>query len=180
MTCIVGLLDGSRVLLGGDTCGSNGYSYESCDHSKVFKVGDFLIGGTTSFRMLDLLEYSLSIPYVTPSDEENMDKFMRTSFVSAVRTCMKDGGFTTYKNSVEEIGTFLVAYKNKLWRMQDDLSIITRNVYDSVGCGMYAAVGSLHTTEGMEVSAEDRVTKALEAAASIMTGVKGPYNILST
>lgn len=176
MTCIVGLLNGANVLIGGDTCGSNGYSYESCDHSKVFKVGDFLIGGTTSFRMLDLLEYSLVIPYVTPDDENNLDKYMRTTFVNAVKDCLKKGDF----GKPSEGGTFLIGYKDKLYRMQGDFSVINRAKYDSVGCGMYAAIGSLHTTEGTNYTAGERVTKALEAAASIMVGVNGPYNILST
>lgn len=180
MTCIVGLLDKSKVYIGGDTCGSNGYHYSSCDHPKVFRVGDFIIGGTTSFRMLDLLEYSLDIPFVKPSDEENMDKFMRTTFVNSVRDCLKKGGFCKIDRSEESGGTFLIAYKDKMYRMQDNFSIINRLKYDSVGCGMYAAIGSLHTTEGMKMLPEGRITVALEAAASIMTGVKGPFNILST
>jgi len=180
MTCIVGLLDGSRVILGGDTCGSDGFMYESCDHSKVFKVDKFVLGGTTSFRMLDLLEHSLKIPYVKPEDESNMDKFMRTSFVTAVRSCLKDGGFAETKNGAEAGGTFLIGYKNKLWRMQDDFSIINRNVYDSVGSGMYTAIGSLYTTNGIKMKPEDRVVKALEAAASLIASVKGPYNLIST
>lgn len=180
MTCIVGLLDKNKVYIGGDTCGSNGYSYESCYHSKVFKVVDFIIGGTTSFRMLDLLEYSLKIPFITPTDEANFDAFMRTSFVGAVRTCLKEGGYAKVSNSVESGGTFLIAYKDKLYRMQDDFSIINRKDYDAVGSGTYAAIGSLFTTKDLKMTPEARVTKALEAAESIMAGVKGPFNILST
>lgn len=180
MTCIVGILDNSACYIGGDTCGSNGYTYECCDHSKVFRNGDFIIGGTTSFRMLDLLEYSLTIPYIKPADAEDMEKYMRTAFVDAVRSCLKTGGFAKTNNSVESGGTFLIGYKNKLWRMQDDFSVITRTNYDSVGCGEVAAVGSLFTTKELGMKVEDRIETALKAAESYLVGVRGPFNILST
>ena len=91
MTCIIGLLDGGKVYLGGDSCGSNGFMYENCNRPKVFKVGEFIIGGTTSFRMLDLLEFSLVIPEGQPFANCNIDKFMRTVFVDTVRDCLKKG-----------------------------------------------------------------------------------------
>jgi len=180
MTCIIGLLNGSKVYLGGDSCGSNGYVYENCNHSKVFRVGEFVIGGTTSFRMLDLLEYSLALPEGQPVATVNMDKFMRTTFVETVRKCLKDGGFTKVNNGVEQGGTFLIGYKDKLYRMQDDFSIINCKDYDVVGCGDEAAKGSLFTTKAMKLKVEERITIALEAAESVLVGVKGPFTIIST
>ena len=198
MTCIIGVLDGGKVYLGGDSCGSDGYTYEDCCHSKVFKVGDFVIGGTTSFRMLDLLEYSLTLPEGQPFAKADMDKFMRTTFVNAVRKCLKEGGFVRFKDSVEQGGTFLIGYKDKIWRMQDDFSVISRFDYDAVGCGAQAAMGSLFTTKDLKVSTceeipivgelivndvmsvEDRITLAMKAAESVLVGVKGPFTIIST
>ena len=180
MTCIIGILDGSKVYLAGDSCGSNGYVYDNCNHSKVFKVGDFIIGGTTSFRMLDLLEFSLILPEGQPFADANIDKFMRTTFVNAVRQCLKDGGFANVSNNVEQGGTFLIGYKNKMWRMQDDFSVINRTDYDVVGCGSQAAMGSLYTTKEDLISIEDRINIAMGAAESIMVGVKAPFNIITT
>lgn len=180
MTCIIGVLDGSKVYIGGDSCSSNGYEYEDCNHSKVFKVKDFVIGGTTSFRMLDLLEYSLTLPEGQPFADADMDKFMRTTFVNAVRECLKTGGFAKVNNGVEQGGTFLIGYKDKLWRMQDDFSVISRCDYDVVGCGTQAALGSLFTTKNENMTVTERITIAMEAAESVLVGVKGPFNILST
>jgi hypothetical protein len=180
MTCVVGLLSGGKVYLGGDSCGSDSYTYENCNHPKVFKVGEFIIGGTTSFRMLDLLEYSLVIPEGRPTKLENMDKFMRTTFVDLVRSCLKNGGFCKIDNSVDQGGTFLIGYKDQLFRMQNDFSIITQVDYDVVGCGDAAAKGSLFTTKDVKMSVENRITKALESAESVVIGVKAPFHIIST
>ena len=181
MTCIIGLLSDGVAYIGGDSCGSNGWTEEDCAHSKVFRVGDFVIGGTTSFRMLDLLEYSLTIPEKRPWTDEDLEKFMRTAFVNAVRSCLKDGGFATKKSEAELGGTFLVGYKGHLWRVQNDYSIITRTKYDSVGCGQMVAFGSLFATETIgNLSAEHRVTAALLAAEEHVCGVRGPFNVLST
>lgn len=180
MTCVIGLLSDGVCYIGADSCGSDGYTYENCNRSKVFKVEDFIIGGTTSFRMLDLLEFSLIIPAVKPSELENIDKFMRTTFVNAVRQCLKTGGFCKIDNSVDQGGEFLIGYKDKLFRMQSDFSIITQIEYDVVGCGHQAAIGSLFTTKECEFSPSERIRIALSAAESIMIGVKGPFNIIST
>jgi len=180
VTCIIGVLDGGKVYLGGDSCGSDGYTYEDCCHSKVFKVGDFVIGGTTSFRMLDLLEYSLTLPEGQPFAKADMDKFMRTTFVNAVRKCLKEGGFVRFKDSVEQGGTFLIGYKDKIWRMQDDFSVISRFDYDAVGCGAQAAMGSLFTTKNENMTTHERIEIAMKAAESVLVGVKGPFTIIST
>lgn len=184
MTCIIGLLEDGVCYIGSDTCGSNGYTYENCNHSKVFRNGEFIIGGTTSFRMLDLLEYTFEPPFIKPSDEKDMERYMRTSFVNAVRICLKTGGFSKVQDTCRESGgTFLIGYKDKMWRMQDDFSIITRTGYDSVGCGGEVAIGSLWTTRELHIGKGDptqRILLALKAAESYLVGVRGPFNILST
>ena len=51
MTCIVGLIDGRRVWMGGDSAGVSGLDITVRADAKVFRNGDFLIGFTSSFRM---------------------------------------------------------------------------------------------------------------------------------
>ena len=66
MTCIIGYLDKKNKVswIGGDSLGSNGYVQSTESPSKVFRNKTFknvLIGGTTTFRHLDLLKYSDSL-----------------------------------------------------------------------------------------------------------------------
>ena len=83
-------------------------------------------------------------------------------------------------NEVESGGNFLVGYKDKLWQVQGDYSVLSHGEYDSVGSGETVAIGSLFTTSGTKMKSEDRVTKALEAAAHYVCSVKGPFTLLNT
>ena len=63
MTCIIGFVNKKNNVswIGGDSLGSNGYTKSVESPSKTFRNDTFknvLIGGTTSFRHLDLLKYS--------------------------------------------------------------------------------------------------------------------------
>lgn len=63
MTCIVGITDGRTVTVGGDSAGSDGWHVAVLSDSKVFQVGPYLMGFTTSYRMGQLLRYSLTDDY---------------------------------------------------------------------------------------------------------------------
>ena len=178
MTCIVGFIEGKTAYIGGDTFGSDGRTGCEVFRSKVFKVGNFVIGGTSSFRMLDLLEFSFEPRNPYPDDD--MDKYMRTIFVNAVRGCLSSGGFKTVENNVESGGNFLVAYKDNLWEIQNDFSVLNRRPYSAVGSGEQVAIGSLYTTEKMKLTPKQKITFALEAACKHVVSVRGPYTILNT
>src|SRR3546814_10742010 len=62
MTCIVGLVDDGKVYLGGDSAGVAGWSLTVRKDPKVFRVGDCIIGFTSSFRMGPLLAHSFQPP----------------------------------------------------------------------------------------------------------------------
>ncbi len=51
MTAIVGLVHNATVYIGGDSAGVSGYSMTVRADSKVFTIGPYLMGFTTSFRM---------------------------------------------------------------------------------------------------------------------------------
>ncbi|HZK68569.1 MAG TPA: hypothetical protein VFC36_03120, partial [Paludibacter sp.] len=119
MTCIVGMVDknSNRVIIGGDSASSGGSNVFIRKDPKVFKNGEFLIGCTTSFRMIQLLRFSLSLPEVT----KDIYEYMCTDFINEVRKCFKDGGYLQkYTNGDEKGGSFLVAYKNRLFKIEDD------------------------------------------------------------
>jgi len=52
--------------------------------------------------------------------------------------------------------------------------------YCAVGCGEDLALGSLHTTEGLNWTPADRIKRALEAAEKFSSMVQRPFHVLNT
>lgn len=172
MTCIVGIVDGSKVLIGGDSAGVGGLDIQNRKDVKVFTNGDFVMGCTSSFRMIQLLQYKLSPPKRHP--ETDVMRFMVTDFVESVRTLFREGGFTTKDKDVESGGTFLVGHAGRLFCIANDFQVGERaDGFDACGCGESYALGTLACTDGQP--AKDRITKALETAAHFSAGVRGPF-----
>lgn len=83
MTCIIGLADQGKVYIGADSIVSNGYTREITERSKVFRVGEFLIGSCGSIRMANVLQYHLSVRPI--EEHEDVDRYMVVAFVEGVR-----------------------------------------------------------------------------------------------
>lgn len=174
MTCIVGLETKSGVLIGGDSAAANGWEIDTTRLKKVFRNGKFLIGYTTSFRMGQLLQYKLS---VKPQKKKQSDlEYLATTFIDAVRKCLKDGGFKKVENEQEKGGQFLVGYKGILYIVDSDFQVNSSiDGFMAVGCGSDFALGSLWDTRNL--SPKKRVRQALKAAGHFSNGVCGPYYI---
>lgn len=176
MTCIAGLAINGVVYIGGDSAGVGGYSLTVRADRKVFRNGEFVFGFTSSFRMGQLLHHSLVPPKRHP--DTNVDKFMVTEFIDAVRKCLKDGGYASRENDVEAGGVFLVGYEGRLFRIDNDYQVgESADGIDAVGCGEDLAIGALSASAGKP---RDRVQMALQVAESRSAGVRGPFHIIST
>lgn len=184
MTCIVGLCHNDKVYIGADSCGSNSHTWLTVGNNKVFEVGEFLIGCTTSFRMIDLLTYSLTGVLQRPEDSD--DKFIRTTFINSVISCFKENNFGDDNRG----GNFLLGYRGKLYEIQDDFSVLNCPPQGhSVGSGEEAARGSLWTTvpgriklneeTALSLAPEQRVLLALSAAEASIATVRGPFVVMS-
>lgn len=178
MTCIIGLVSGSHVYIGGDSAGVAGYSLTVRSDPKVFINGEFVMGFTTSFRMGQLLRFKFKPPPVP----ENKDpyEYMVTDFIEAVRTCLKAGGYLKKENDREEGGTFLVGWRGVLYEICDDLQVgIAGEPFDAVGCGhdlAKGAVAALLTTR-LQHRPKQLIISALEIVEAHNAGVRGPFVI---
>lgn len=179
MTCIVGFVDNknNRVVIGADSAGVSGFDITLRKDEKVFKVGDFVIGCTSSFRMIQLLRYSLNLPRVYDKD---IYEYMCTDFIYAVRECFAEGGFLQrYKDGDDKGGVFLVGYKNRLFRVDSDFQVgEALQEYDSCGCGEPYALGSIFNTS--KTDAKRIVLDALKCAENFSGGVRSPFVIEHT
>ena len=177
MTCIVGVAHAGRVWIGGDSAGVSGWSLAIRADEKVFANGPFVMGFTSSFRMGQLLRYSFVPPEKDP--QSDIDRYMSTSFVDAVRRCLKDGGFALKKEEREEGGTFIVGIAGSLFLVEDDYQVGRQTCgYVAAGCGGDVALGSLYATKSLDP--EHRVMLALESAEAHSAGVRGPFVVRHT
>ena len=59
-----------KVFIGGDSAGANsGWDVRIRKYPKVFKVNDFAIGCTTSFRVIQLIRFSFKPPKINKNQE---------------------------------------------------------------------------------------------------------------
>lgn len=183
MTAIVGLVHDGAVHIGGDSAGVAGYSLTVRADSKVFTNGPYVMGFTTSFRMGQLLRYALKGAELNPSRRRplgDLEAFMATTFVDAVRDTLKAGGWATKDSEREEGGTFLVGVRGRLFRIGDDFQVgETVDGYAAVGCGHELALGALYATARSRMAPQRRLRLALEAAERFSAGVRGPFAIVS-
>ena len=175
MTCIIGLVSEGTVYMGGDSAGASGWTVRALRNPKVFRVGPFIIGGTESIRMSNVLQYHLEVQSQTgESDHE----YMICQFAEAVRATLKEHGFAKVENNVEEGALFLVGYQGHLYWADSDFQITEHaEDYDAIGCGAKFALGAMMVLEGL--SPQKRIKRALEIAAHFSGGVLPPFHIIS-
>lgn len=175
MTCIIGLVAGGRVWMGADSAGVSGWDLTVRADSKVFRNGPYVMGFTTSFRMGQLLRHSLKPPELP---DKGLERFMVTTFVDAVRDCLKAGGWASKTNEREDAGDFLVGVRGRLYAVCNDYQVAESvDGYMALGCGADFAMGALAATEGQ--SPRRRVTAALGIAQRFSAGVRGPFVVRS-
>lgn len=178
MTCIVGITHAGKVIIGGDSAGVSGLDLRVRRDEKVFTNGDFVFGCTSSFRMIQLLRYKLQPPKRHP--DTDVMAFMTTTFIDAVRLCLKDGGFAEKKQEAEFGGTFLVGHSGRLFCIYDDYQVAENtDGFDSCGCGESYALGALRTTlHDTNLDERQKLQGALDCAAYFSAGVVGPFQFV--
>lgn len=174
MTCIIGLVESGVVYIGADSglvCGNEVRVYA---HPKVFRVGEFLIGYCGSVRESQVLRFHL---YVEPRAAiQPKLEYMVTTFVEAVRTCLKDYGVSRIENNVESGGYFLVGYQGHLYFFATDMQVSEyADGFHAIGSGAYYALGAMQVLK--DLSPRCRIQRALESSAYFCSGVMGPFSI---
>lgn len=182
MTCIVAISENNKIFMGADSLGTNYHTALVRNDRKIFKVKNMLIGFTSSYRMGQILGFSLVPP--THNRSVNTLKYMSTLFIDEVRRVLKDKGYSTVRNNEEIGGTFLVGYKGVIYQIDSDFQVGEASVnYAAVGSGEHLALGSLYTTDlknghiNKYIKPEDRILGALGAAQEYNPGVREPFII---
>lgn len=180
MTCIVGLVDGNRVWIGGDSHAAAGCQRypDTPMERKVFRRGEMAIGATGPSRMTQLLEHILEIP------EHPLDLapyvYLVTLLAPAIRRAIVEHDGVKI-NDPSDGWEFLLGYRGALYAVCHDLSVSHLPEYGAVGCGREYATGSLYSSNRLTAPMEPewRVRMALEAAAMHDVHVAPPFIVES-
>ena len=192
MTAIVGFTDKKNNVtwIGSDSLGSNGFSKAvqanpKCFHNDTLK--NVIMGSTSTFRHIDLLKYSETLfpeidKYKIKDGEVNIDhRYMVKTFIPNLINLFQ-------QHIVDELekdrgANFLIGVDGKLFQIQLDYSVLeAKDGYDAVGCGEYAALGSLYSTTKYcpKFTPVQHITAALESAEKNCCGVQRPFHIINT
>lgn len=177
MTVIIGIEHKDGVLMGSDSCMANDFSKGIVDEPKYFSVNEVLVGCAGSYRYANILQYHMKLTKQTAKEKDDR-KYLICEFIPAIRQALADGNFVVKDDEI--YSNILLAYRKKLYFLQEDFSLI-RNPegYASCGSGRIAALGSLYTTNELhDISTEQRMRLALEASSHHTPGVGAPFHKL--
>ena len=183
MTCIVAIAQNGTVYMGADHAASDDKTgwILSRKEPKCFKVGQYGIAFTDSFRMGQILQYSWNPPKYTPTKTNSgLDKFMRTKFVDSVKQAFKDGGYGSIGSSSDEDtgGIFIVGLEGRIFTIDEDFHVGENVVnYMAEGSGGQIALGALYATKNQK-NPKLRIKAALEAATEFNMSVAAPYTYI--
>jgi ATP-dependent protease HslVU (ClpYQ) peptidase subunit len=171
MTCIVGLVHGDAVTIGGDSAAVDGDNI-AAGPTKVFERGPYLIGYCESFRTGQVLQYRAKF---TEQKCDDPLEHLCTTFVDELRKALHQASAVSTDVPHELQGPLLVAYRNRLYTVDSDFAIHPAAEYAAIGAGASYALGSFCSTAGRDP--ETRVFAALAAASIHCTAVISPFTI---
>jgi len=171
MTCIVGIRHEDSVYLASDRGLSDDDIITSMSAPKIRQNDKYLIGYADSPGTGQLLHW-ITLP--TPP-KRNVEKFMRTTFITSVRKQLMDSGVDLKDGGH---ASFLIGVSGQLFFMDTTDWQVTECEYMSIGSGSSIAMGSLYTTSTWK-SPEKRAYTAVSAAIELSPSCMGPIDTLS-
>ncbi len=147
---------------------------------KCFKVGQYGVAFTDSFRMGQILQYGWTPPKYTPTKTNSgLDKFMRTKFIESVKDAFRAGGYGIQVSGQEdEGGVFLIGVEGRIFTIDEDFHVGEAVVnYMAEGSGAFFAMGALYATRNQK-NPKMRIKVALEAASEFSMSVAPPFTYI--
>jgi ATP-dependent protease HslVU (ClpYQ) peptidase subunit len=191
MTCIVAVSDGRTVLVGGDSAAVGEREIHIRATPKVFKTGAYAIGFTRSWRMGQILRYETELPEPPETSYgEELEAFLVTMFVPAIRTSFREYGFAKtvraarapdyVEEGQETGGVFLVGLHGHIFEIRNDYHVARpATPYAAVGDGAIVALGALHAlATHTHLTLKAKATAALKAAEAYSRSVRSPFHFI--
>jgi ATP-dependent protease HslVU (ClpYQ) peptidase subunit len=176
VTVVVGVRGHKGVILAADSAGTawGGAQYQRKD-AKTFALSDTVaIAYCGSYRLGQLLRYNLDLPDLPLGKDEH--EWAVKDFVPAIRKTLKDGGFLTITEGVEELSNsaFLLAVRHRLFAVDEDMQVAEdERPFVADGSGGTVALGHLHALLGDTYESIDdtRLLNIARAAVATASGL---------
>lgn len=175
MTCIVGLIKGSSVWLGGDRAATGGgLNRTLIKEPKVFEKNNIGFGICGLPKVMDALQHAIELP---PYDGGDAKTYLVGSVVPAVREGLKKLECTEEHNGQQYFaGQLLIGFRRRLFQLESNFQLIeSSRGFDAVGSGAEPALGSLRSTRG---NPRKRLLEALKVSAENNAGVAPPFDVI--
>jgi len=177
MTCIVGLVKGDTVWLGGDRAATDGgLNRTIIKEPKVFIKGAVAFGVCGLPKVMDAIQHTIELPEDAEVDAKG---YLVGSLVPALRDGMKKLECTEEHNGQQYFhGALLIGYKGRLFELESNFQLVESSTgFGAVGSGGAAALGSLRSTKKTS-NAKKRLLEALAVSAENNAGVAPPFDIV--
>jgi ATP-dependent protease HslVU (ClpYQ) peptidase subunit len=181
MTCIAGAIKDGEVWIGGDAVS---ISREACVRvgvkSKVFTLGEFLIGSSGTVRTGQIAQFLFDVPKV----DGDLTAYLVKSFAPALRAAMKEnGGEIKVQSGADEMdGRLLIGVRGRLFTIDSGYGVFeSRANYAAVGCADQEALAAMFTVNSLlagDATGEQIVKHGLLAAAEFDSNIRPPFTIL--
>lgn len=187
MSVVVAIKEGNKIYMGADSQVTKGgsrttlnnpnnykiWQVEGCEHCLMGQVGNLrdaniirLLSGLVDDydEYCDRVNYRFVVKYLVPEIVKNLKE------VNYIRS--KDN-YMEFMDS-----SFLFAYKDRLYSIGSDCSVIEVDDYVAIGSGANEAIGSLLSTDGEDP--KKRIVKAIKASAASDIYVDYPIILVDT
>lgn len=183
MTCIIGYEYDGDVYIGSDSAVSDSWTISSlAAKEKVFINGGIIWGCCGSPRVSQLLHYALEVPEV---DEDQSDMaYLVINLIDAIRNLLKEKGslYDSSDNHIQQLpwSALVIGYNGKIYVIDSDFQVSRSNDgFSCEGSGKEVAIGAMQILKNdNQLTAEDKIKKALEASAHHTCFVRGPFHVL--
>mgnify|MGYP000992193234 CR=1 FL=1 len=183
MTTIIGFVDKENkcTYMGCDSRMSIGDIHIKDTQSKILNLSNkLLIGGSGSFRDLNIIESSYNILELVENNDITR-KFLLMKFIPTIfEEFTKYRAMNTNDNNYDS--QYLIAVKDKLFYIDAYGTLCeSKDLYFSIGSGSYFSFGSLYTLkDNKEMSVIDKITSSLKTSAYFDRNSGGPFYIYNT
>ena len=180
MTCIVGIKEDGKLWIGGDSAAINLTTSEiyTIASRKVFRAGSYLVGYTISFRAGQVLEHEVEWP--EPPEGAEIGSFLVRELVPRLREALREAGALKTTEGVDQGAHFMIGIGGEFYSVALDFSVTPlAESFMAIGAGRHNAYGALHALAGLGMPPQERMRRALEAAARYTCGVREPFYFLS-
>lgn len=176
MTCIVGLVKGDVVWLGGDRAATDGgLGRTLIKEPKVFEKDGIGFGVCGLPKVMDALQHAIELPAYEGGDGK---AHLVGRVIPAIREGLKRFECTIDHNGQQYFqGAMLVGFQGRLYQLESNFQLVeAARGFDAVGSGAEPALGSLRSSRG---NPRKRLLESLRISAENNAGVAPPFDVIS-